>query len=182
MPMSPFHLFPLPPEDRHLQERLDQELVELFIRHSKAAVVGVSFVLGALWVILGSKSSSLPELPWLFGCTGVTIAARAAFLVLLGWFPDWNLSTETKRRIRIVIAGITATGLSLSAITLRAFPFLSPAEFALLCICLTGICSIGMQTMAPCPVSYFIFSLVVLGSFGLGMIFHPISSIPSCST
>lgn len=168
--MSSLPLLPSLPKDPHLRDRLEQEMVRELIQRTKAAIFGSFFALLILWQILHPQTRHVQALPWMFGAMGMLLALRFASL----WFMEraWSgLSLTAKRSL--FFAGVAIFGSGFGAITLMAAPHINPVGFAMLSICLIGICSIGMQSMAPLLPAYHTFLLLTLGSLGLAISRHP---------
>jgi len=167
---------PLDPEDRPLLPRLHAALVQELYHQSRAALAGLTLLLGFFRVIVDEAIPRSPGLPWAFALLGAVIVARLALLVFLARCPE-RLAPAATRHLAF-LAGAVLTSAGFVFLNGAAFPFLGPSSLALLCICESGVCTTAMISMAASPLAYVLYMVPILGSLITLAVLHPLPVHP----
>ena len=167
---------PLDPEDRPLLPRLHAALVAELYKQSRAALAGLTLLLGFFRVIVDEAVPRSPWLGWVFGFLAAVIVARVALMVFLARCPD-RLPSVPARHLAF-LAGSVLTSAGFVTLNVATFPFLGPFSLALLCVCEAGIVTTAMIAMAASPLAYLLYMGPVLGSLITLGVLHPLPVHP----
>ena len=163
---------PLDPEDRPLLPRLHAALVKELYNQSRAALAGLTLLLGFFRVIVDEAIPRSPWLEWAFAFLAAVIVARLGLLVFLARFPD-RLPSVVARHLAF-LAGAVLTSAGFVALNATAFQFLGPFSLALLCVCESGVSTTAMISMAASPLVYLAYMVPILGSLITLAVIHPL--------
>ncbi len=156
---------PLSPEDRPYRQELYKLLVADLFQRTKAALIFLILVMAIIWQLLGVVAQNHPVLPWLYLATGGIVLLRLASIILLERWP--HVIESPAGRHALFLAGSTLAALALGMLNWLMVPLLEPIQLALLCLILTGINSVAVQSMAGSPVAFALYMTPILGTFAL---------------
>jgi diguanylate cyclase (GGDEF)-like protein len=73
----------------------------------------------------------------------------------------------------VLILPASLVGVSVGAMTVAAYPYLTPTEIALLAACVTGLNSVASVSMSPSRIAYFLYMVPMLGGFAAAAFVWP---------
>jgi diguanylate cyclase (GGDEF)-like protein len=169
-------------EDRPHARALHEALVRDLMEKSRIPVVILLGSMGLFFSLLKDVANSSLWLRFLFPAMVLVTLARAVLVV------QWNPERRGRRRLfstfTVFFAGAILSGLLLGGVVLAAAPYLDAGRFLLVCLCLSGISSIAVVSMAGSPSCYAAMVVPSVGAvaltgalhppFGLGYLFTPV--------
>ena len=158
-----------PEDEAHLPE-LKSALVKELESRGLVAVLALLPVLIILWATIRRVATDNSEIHGLLIAIVIVGFLRILFL--------GKLKGSPLQRFMLFSTGSTLVAVLLSIIIWISFPNLSPVEIGLVGMIAAGLGSAALISMAPSPVAYWAYILLILGSLGVSAHLHPVPDHP----
>lgn len=163
---NPFHL---PPEQAHFAPELERAIVDELYKRAWAAFVALLLVLAVIRSVLSEAIERHPPIGRLLMLMVVVMLIRTLSLVLLKRVQNPRL------RLWGFIIGSTLIAFGFADLNVMSFPYLEPAELALLGMIDAGICSGALISMGSSFLTYLLYAIPNIGSIALVVALGPSS-------
>jgi signal transduction histidine kinase len=161
------------PEEAPLQDKLNEALVRELLHRTRSASVALLLATLLLWTIVGPYNGSV--------VLGLTLAL-AGFTVIRMVGSIWierraAKRFDTMRVFRWFVAMSVLIGASLGAIVMASYPGLPPLRVAMCSVCIVGINSAALVSLAGSPLVYVVYVGANMAALTYVAFAHPIQGL-----
>ena len=161
---NPFHL---PPEQAHFAPELERAVVDELYKRAWAAFAALLLVLGVMRSVLSEAIARHPPIGRVLMLMVAVTLIRTISLVLL------RRIRSPRLRLWGFITGSTLIAFGFAELNIMCYPYLEPAELALLGMIDAGICSGALISMGSSFLTYMLYAIPNIGSIALMVALAP---------
>jgi hypothetical protein len=152
MAINPITLHTPTPEEMPLRDQLDEALVRELLHRTKSASVALLLATLLLWTIVGPYNGSF-VLGLFVALAGFTVSRMAGAI----WIERRMQRFRTMLVFRWFVTMSVLIGVSLGAIIMASYPSLPPLRVAMCSVCIVGINSAALVSLAGSPLVYMVY-------------------------
>ena len=172
MTIDPITLHRPNADEAPLRDQLDEALVRELLHRTKSASVALLLATLLLWTIVGPYTGS--PVPVLFvTLAGLTVIRMAGAI----WIERRLQRFHTMRVFRWFVAMSVLIGVSLGAIIMASYPSLPPLRVAMCSVCIVGINSAALVSLAGSPLVYMVYVGANMAALTFVAFAHPLQGL-----